>query len=163
MKKYRGIIVVGGTGSGKTTFVKTKIVKNYNGPKFIYDVNNEYEGGLMMDIDKFIGIGKALSNHLIIIEEATIFFSNKGDNKELAHILVTKRHRSNVIVLCFHNLQAVPVNILNMCDLMVLMKTNDNPRIVETKFKQHSNIYPAYLSVVSSPKQFVKTFVPLRM
>ena len=155
--------MVGGTGSGKTTFVKTKIVNKYKGNKFIYDINNEYVGGIMMEIDKFITIGKSLSNHLIIFEEATIFFSNKGDNKDLSHILVTKRHRANVIVFCFHNLQAVPVNILNMCDLMVLFKTNDNPKMVEGKFKQHQNIYPAYLDITSNVEKFAKVFIPLRL
>lgn len=160
--KYRGIIVCGGTGSGKTSFIKS-MLKEAKGHKLIYDVNNEYKNGLMMEMDKFLSIAKSVRDHFIVFEEATIFFSNKGDNKDIAHLLVTKRHRNNKIVFVFHNLQAIPKNILAICDLMVLFNTSDNVMIVEKNYGSTPNIANAYFDLKNVNKKYDKRYIRLSM
>lgn len=161
MKRYRSIIVCGRRGSGKSTTVKEKIISKYKGKKFIYDVNKEYEGGVMMDMDKFHEIATGLSNTLIIYEEATIFFSNKGDIKSVREMLVRARHTNNIIVFIFHGLQYVPLNIMTLADLMILKKTNDNPELVYNKFKNHRGIFTAYNLLKIIPNEFHSIFIPL--
>ena len=162
MKKYRGILVVGGTGSGKTTFIKKYVVNNYKGTKYIFDINNEYKEGLMMPMEKFLGAVKGVSNSLIIFEEATIFFSNKGDVSALRYLLVSKRHRNNIILFTFHSLQSIPLNIFSLCDLLVLHKTNDNVGLIERKYGQHVDIYDAFVELSGSPHRFDRRAVKLR-
>lgn len=162
MKKFRGILVVGGTGSGKTTIIKKLFVNNWKRNKLIYDINNEYKEGLMMPMDKFLNIVKTASNSMILFEEATIFFSNKGDVEELRYLLVSKRHRNNVIIFTFHSLQSVPINIFALCDLLVLHKTNDNYRLIKNKFDGHVELFEAFVELSKTSDRFARTYVKLR-
>ena len=161
MKKYRGIVIVGQTGSGKTTEVK-KLLNSYPGNKIVYDVNKEYANGIFMDFDKFLPVVKEIQNSMIVFEEATIFFSNKGDTAEIRKMLIRKRHQNNVLIFCFHTMQQVPLNILVNCNLLILGKTNDNVELVRKKFKGNDNILTAFNLLtyyVDNPYQ--KLYVPL--
>ena len=160
MKKYRGIIVCGNTGEGKSTVLKA-LLKKIKGSKLVFDINNEHEGGLMMPFPQFLGIAKSVTNHAIVFEEATIFLSNKGDSEEIRYLLISKRHRNNTIFFTFHSLQQVPLNILSCCDLLILFHTGDNYSLVEKKFGRDGKIFSAFNLVKKLPK-FKKVYVPLR-
>lgn len=131
----KAILVVGRTKSGKTTAVK-KILSALNMRKEIYDVQREYNTGKPLpDMEDFLNLAAGLTETCIVFEEATIFFSNRGDEKVLKRILVSKRHTRNIIILCFHSLRSVPTYIFDLTDFYVLHKTNDNVRLIEKKFE----------------------------
>lgn len=130
----KAIIVIGRTKSGKTTTVKN-LLKKISGEKFIYDVNNEYNTGTeFISMVDFLNEATLKTCTTIVFEEATIFFSNRGDERKLKELLVRKRHTKNVIILCFHSLRSVPTYIFDLADYYILHKTNDNRAIIEKKF-----------------------------
>lgn len=143
-------LVIGHTGRGKSTFVKTALRKIPQ-RKYIYDVNNEYgQGTNLPTLSEFLARAKELRNTTIVFEEATIFFGGAKD-EEMTNLLVRKRHTKNNIFLLFHSLIDAPPYILRLVDFIVLYKTNDNPTAIKRKFAHHTTIIQAFEEVAASP------------
>lgn len=140
---FRAILIVGATNSGKTTFGK-KILKKWWGKKYIFDVNNEHKGGVIMDSSTFLQRATQLQETLIYFEESTIFFSNKGDSKLLKMLLVKKRHDKNIIIMVFHSIQSIPLYVLTLCDVLILFKTIDNEKLIFSKYENFPGIMKAF-------------------
>lgn len=131
-------IIVGATGTGKTTFVKSLLKKVDPRNLYIYDVNNEYTEFYDSELENFGEFSKRateLKNAVIVFEEATIFLNNRSSNQELTNILVRKRHTNNTIFLCFHSLRSIPRNIYEISTHITIFKTSDNPELVLKKFE----------------------------
>ena len=47
--------------------------------------------------------------------------------------LVRKRHQHNIIMLNFHSWGMVPKDIVSMCDIVIVRKTNDSLKKVEER------------------------------
>lgn len=140
--------IVGARGTGKTTFVKERL-KNVNKNRImIYDVNAEYTEFYpypFEDFQKFMQRTKDATNSILVYEEATIFFNNRGKDATMTNILVRSRHTKNVIFLNFHSLRSLPKYILDLINYIVLFKTNDTPSLVE-KF-EHESLYNGFIEV----------------
>src|SRR6478736_183058 len=110
MKGGKAIIVVGGTGMGKTTFVKSMLSHIHPENIWLYDVNNEYGEYIisapLLPFETFCNRASSLKQCVIVFEEATIFLNNKGSNQKLIDILVRKRHTENLVILVFHSLRS---------------------------------------------------------
>lgn len=161
MKNFRGIIVVGDTGVGKSTWLKKRVAQ-YQGPKFIFDPNNEYKGGVIMEIEKYLSLAVNQRNSLIILEDATAFLSNKGDSAEVKKLLTFKRHNNNTIFFVFHSLQAIPSYIFTLSDLLVLFHTKENEALIERKLSANVDVYTAFVEMKKDPNRFAKKYVTLR-
>lgn len=132
----KAIIVVGATGSGKSTFVKRLIAPVDVDRLHVYDVNREYfPDEPLPDIDDFLLSVSGVTESILIFEEATVFFSNRGSNKMMRKLLVGKRHSRNVVILLFHSVRAIPFYIFDLCNFVVLFHTNDEENIVREKFE----------------------------
>lgn len=133
------IIVVGMPGSGKTTWTKERLRNAYTGSLRIYDVNNEYtefhKQKKLPDYRDFLSGCTKLSNAVIVVEEATIFVSNKGITEDFKNILVRRRHTNNMFFLMFHALRMVPKDIYDLCNYVVIHKTKDNESLIEKRFE----------------------------
>ncbi len=132
----QAIIVVGGTGMGKTTFNKQCLSQVNKDIICLYDVNREYteflpENYVLPKFQDFCKNATALTKHVVVYEEATMFLSNKGSNELLIEQLVRKRHTENTYFLVFHSLRSVPKYLLSLCNMIVLHKTNDPLDLVE--------------------------------
>lgn len=140
------ILIIGGTGQGKSTFIKKAIE---NKPCLVYDVQGEYSY-LPTDINQpqsrffntdpqqFIEICKLKHNGTIcVFEEATGFFSGRT-SKEMKQLILSKRHPVDKggrnLLFIFHYIQAVPPSIINMADEVVLFKTSDELSLFKNKF-----------------------------
>lgn len=125
-KGGKAFLIVGATGTGKTTFVKDRI-KNVNPDALIiYDINAEYDTKIpLMDIEEFTDKIMDVNNAVIVFEEAAVFFGVKGNDKKMRRILGLKRHRKNVIFLNFYSLGDVPQYIYRLSNYIVLFKTGD--------------------------------------
>lgn len=147
----KALAVIGGTGRGKTTFVKNLISKIKSQP-IIYDVNNEYykSGYQLPEIEDFIRTVENLEGKLIVFEEAKIFFSHHGKRTErIERLLIRKRHTKNFYIFVFHGLHQIPVGIIDYINTYVLFKTDENPNLVLSKFAKHERINNNYLEVLN--------------
>lgn len=136
----KGIIVVGGTGTGKTEKVKSLLRTVHPDARLVYDVNGEYidlyNKPFIEDIDVFIRTAKNVRNAVIVFEEATIFFSNKGgSDKETKSILVRKRHTNNTPIFVFHTLRSIPRDIFDLSNIVIIHKTEDTESTITDKFE----------------------------
>lgn len=125
------IIIVGGTGTGKTTLSRGYAKQTPPANRFIFDIQKQY-GDLypkpLLKFDAFIDKALTLKNYLILIEEATIFISNRGTNRKIIELLVNKRHANNIIILVFHSFSLIPKDIKLLSNYMVFLKTNDEEK-----------------------------------
>lgn len=148
----KAICIVGGTGSGKSTYIKEQLLPKVRNRALIYDVNNEYGTGVkLLSMKDFNAKAKAAVNTFIVYEEATIFFNNRGLDNELVDILVRKRHTKNTIVFVFHSLRAIPTYIIDMIDFFVIFRTNDLTHQVYKRFRDNYEIMNAYKYVNALP------------
>lgn len=180
------VLVVGGTGAGKTTFTKSNFL---NVPKaLIYDTNNEYGDFPYVDVNGMNAKGiKRLSTSVdfadfiqaatksneqgeviglnystVIIEDCTIFLTANIQAENFKKFLISKRHANNFIVLLFHSLNKIPTFCYELANYMVLLKTNDYLSIVDKKFKE-PRVTEAFMQVREAsvngeqwPKRIVK-------
>jgi Cdc6-like AAA superfamily ATPase len=164
----KAIVIVGATGTGKTTEV-CKILENLRNRKsFIFDVNKEEKYKVFknswdknLDFKKFVENMCKVANSNIIFEEATIFFSHAGITENIKKILVQKRHTNNFILFNFHSLRQVPLFILDFCDVLIIGKTIDNRKNIETKFSAFTEVFEAFEQAQTDENKFVKIYAKL--
>lgn len=133
----KAIIVVGGTGMGKTTFVKKCLSMVNKELICLYDPNDEYHdfrepNYILPEFDVFCMRVNSLRQSVIVYEEASMFLSNRGSNTHVLRQLVQKRHKQNTFFLVFHSVRKIPKYLLDMCNMIVLHKTADPLEIVES-------------------------------
>jgi DNA helicase HerA-like ATPase len=144
-KGGKAFIVIGATGSGKSSFVKNCIARIPDAFRHIFDVNGEYyENRALPEIKTFLKEADNRQHSFIVFEESTVFFSNRGRSDLMTKILVGKRHDANVIFLLFHSIRAVPFYIFDLCNYAVVFNTNDPEYLVK---KKHPRLYDAYRRV----------------
>lgn len=155
------IIVVGMTGQGKSSFVKSYIKGR---ACHVFDVQNEYNDlstdpratrsrHLALKEKQFVKECAARLNTICVFEEATGFLEGRLD-PELRRVVLSKRHTGNVLVFCFHSIASIPPRLMQLCNYVVMFKTTDEPYQVESKFP---SLYPYYLALRSLPKFSFKT------
>lgn len=151
-KGGKAFIVVGATGMGKTTWLKNMLRTVHPENLFLYDVNAEYTelyNAPLPDFDKFSDEAKHKRESVIVFEEATIFLNNRGSNVSLIDVLVRKRHTKNIVFLVFHSFRAVPKYIIDLCNYMVIHKTNDTVDLV-ARYK-NDTITKAFSEILAAP------------
>ena len=142
------ILVIAGTGEGKTTKVKNLIKGR---PCLVFDVNGEYEDleydvnlprsrYYNSDISKFVDIVPTKhGGTAIVFEEATNFFAG-STQKHMKQIIVGKRHPEakggRNLIFVFHTINSVPPFILDTADIICLGKTRDEEGRVKQKSRK---------------------------
>ena len=133
----KAFLIVGGTGAGKSTISRKMVLKFPENNRFIYDINNEYSDIYkkpLIDFKTFAGNTIRLNNACILFEEATIFLDNKISNSFIRELLVRKRWTKNTIILNFHSFRSIPKYIFNLCNYVIILKTNDSENFVDKTF-----------------------------
>lgn len=131
-------IIVGATGTGKTTYIKNMIKSVNKDALFVYDVNNEYRNYFpynFIDFEEWIESADRLRRSVIVIEEATIFLNNRSSNYYLKDILVRKRHKNNFVILVFHSLRSVPRYVYELANYITIFHTNDSAEMTAKELK----------------------------
>lgn len=159
------IIITGGTGTGKSTYVK-KLLSKVNPSRIIlFDLNNEYPKNYSIDnfnyssfnaIDNFCEVACTAKNSVIVFEEATVFFSNRGNNQKIISMLISKRHKKNILIFIFHSLRSIPRYIFDYSNKLILFKTNDSFEVVKSKFN-HTDLEAAFKEVQRGRQFFNST------
>ena len=133
-------LVIGHTGQGKSSFVKN-FIKGKN--CLVFDINNEYQD-LETDVKKprakFIGLPAEFietcfkrRNTNLIFEEATGFLRG-AVNMKLQKLIIEKRHKNNNLLFIFHSINRVPPVIYEICNYIILFKTNDQENTILNKY-----------------------------
>lgn len=159
-------ILIGGPGEGKTPFCKKMIGGADTGQEqrrcWVFDINNEY--GLRTkyknqtpfnlsinpgdprarfigdDIDRFIQIALRKTETIVIMEEATAFFEGKT-GKMTRRMIINRYHTRNVYLFLFHSINSVPPRIMEIANIVVLFKTNDEE---DTVYRKYSRLGPYF-------------------
>jgi len=126
----RCIALVGCTGSGKTFRTRQLISNVHRETLRIFDVNDEWENlypePFNPNMDKFLEKCEQVNNCVIVIEDATSFFSTQGRSQKLVELLVAKRHSNNTYILLFHAFADFPKYIYRKCTDVIIFKTLDS-------------------------------------
>ena len=148
-------IVVGGRGTGKTTLVREYLQSVNPGARMVYDPAAHYldlYNHKLLPFEVFKYKATQVEKACVVYEEATINFSNRGDDKDLKNLLVMSRYKNNSIFLVYHSLRAVPRYIFDLCNYIILFKTNDAVKKIESKFE--SDLLADMYSRVKANKNF---------
>lgn len=149
----RNVVLVAEMGRGKSTEAKNIVESFLHKDLYVYDVqgqykqypNNKIKG--LPTMEQFLQIVESVKNSVIVFEEATIFFSNKGRVEEIINLLVSNFHSKNVIVFIFHSLRSVPVEIMDYIHFLHLWHTNDRVTLIRNKFKDDPYLLEVFNSV----------------
>jgi ABC-type dipeptide/oligopeptide/nickel transport system ATPase component len=150
-------LFIGGTGTGKTTLVHSKLKLLPSHEKFVFDIQKQY---LQYDetdygnFKNFVSKIEHAKNSAIVVEEATAFLKHHSVGAKFIEIILSKRHRNNIFFLCFHSLRSVPIDILDFTDFIFLKKTKENPTLLFTKFKEYPEILKAVKMVQSNSDKY---------
>ena len=134
------IVIVGARGTGKTTKIKS-IIKNVHPDNLIiHDISNQYgEFGYMhIDIDEFLQAADVAQNKVIVFEEATVYFGNRGYSKLATKILVRSRHTKNAIILAYHSFRTIPRYVYDLINEINVLKTNDSYKFTLNRFEDEN-------------------------
>lgn len=161
------VLNVGRPKTGKTTRSK-KLLQSFvnDGRKndiIIYDVNREYTAFYdkpFLIYDEFIKSLEGIKNKILLFEEATIFFSNKSEEKILKRLCIQKRHDNNIIILNFHSIRSIPRYIFDLTDYVILFKTNDNELTVKSKC-DNENFFECFKEVQNHSNNFYSKVIDL--
>jgi len=154
------ILIIGGTGQGKSYYTNKNILNNevrkvnnkdvyfptsQSKRQYVFDINNEYSlpddniikpimRNARCDDKQFISNCKRITNTNIVFEDASGFLRGK-QSKEMARLMVGRRHTGNNFIILFHSINRVPPELMEYCNYLILFKTGDNLKDVDTKFK----------------------------
>lgn len=152
-------IIVGFTGAGKTTDVK-KLIAHANLPLFAFDVNGDFGQYPPPQKDDFLKEAVKKKNTFLLFEEATIFFRNTMQVEEILRLMTLKRHTGNKTAFLFHSLRAVPLDIMDYYDFIILKKTGDRATLIKTKYKDDPHILKAFEKVNADPNPYASIIIP---
>ncbi len=136
------ILLVGGTGCGKSTYGKRMIKTANKKAVIVYDVNNEYADypnrftPLDTDIDKFVSMLLKTRKSIILMEDMTGFLPNNGKSSAMVQVLQARRHTGNTIVMFYHSMTSIPKYVMDMATTLVIFKTNDDEININKKFSK---------------------------
>lgn len=175
------ILIIGGTNQGKSYFTKQQIMSDKIAC-FVYDVQNCYgaestkQGDLVLNLpigtkqmrcrwygnrEEFLYYAILRKNTTIVVEEATMFFEGKT-SEQTRELIINKHHDRNNIIMMFHSISAVPPRIMQLSDIVVLFKTNDEEKEVSRKY---AKCLPAFLKLQNMPnrsKIVINNFDPIK-
>lgn len=167
-------LVIGAPGMGKSPYAQKMI----EGRRcFVFDVNNEYGNRTKYpgqkplnlstdikaercryvgwDVKHFLELALQKKNTVIIMEEATAFF--RGRQSQLtSRLIIGRKHTGNVLVFLFHSINRVPPELMEMTEWVILLKTNDEPSRISSKYAQLIDPYKKLRDMPNGSKEVIK-------
>jgi Cdc6-like AAA superfamily ATPase len=118
------VAVTGNSGTGKTTFVKELATRFKR--VAVFDINNEYKNFNLCFFDtyKLLNFLEKNKNMLVIIDEATAFFSYRGYNNELNRLLQLRRHNKHFFIFIYHSNNFIPKYLRFYLNYLIVFKQN---------------------------------------
>ena len=145
----RRIAVVGGSGQGKSYFIKNHLLPSFAKQSkniYIWDKNGEYnpEQSYKLNINKWQKFERNrdalirnicdLQNSLILIDEAATVFNKRSFSQDFEEKMIGARHDNVIILVVYHSLSAIPEYMVQYLDRIVLFKTHETATKFKNKF-----------------------------
>lgn len=130
MREPKVFLVIGGRGSGKTTFLEQRLSKQKTVVIELYKTAR-WDGFKKFFFDDVVNGKvslKSLANSAIVFEDATSCISPNMKNSLRQLIVYSKQLGSDVYVV-FHSVNVVPAFLWNMWNYLVLMKKTPKPKL----------------------------------
>jgi len=118
------VAVTGNSGTGKTSYVKA-IATRFKRVA-VFDINNEYKEFKLnfFDTVKLLTFLEKNKNILVIIDEATAFFSYRGYSNELNRLLQLRRHNNHFFIFIYHSNNFIPKYLRMYLNYLIVFKQN---------------------------------------
>jgi Cdc6-like AAA superfamily ATPase len=118
------VAITGNTGTGKTSFVKS-IAKKFRRVA-VFDINNEYQSFKIRfyDTEQLLNFLEKNKNMLVIVDEATAFFSYRNYNNELNKLLQLRRHNNHFFIFIYHSNNFIPKYLRFYLNYLIVFKQN---------------------------------------
>lgn len=145
---------------GKTTIAKG-LLNTWDGEKLIYDVNGEYKeyGSAAIfprPYKKFLEIAVQKKNTAIVFEEAYIYMKSQADQEEIKELLIRNSgHTKNLLIFNFHAVRQIPIFCWDYANYLVLGKTNDKPKWIDSNYRD-TDIRAAFYELQASEDKYKK-------
>ena len=141
------ILIVGGTGVGKSTFARKLLNKAKPEQVLIFDPMTA-----KMAAAEFIGAVQFPEHYgkIVLIEDATPFF-RKQQAAATIQALTLKRHRKQTFIFVFHSWRQTPPDILDFADYVTLFKTRELHKYAFDKLKHDRELLTAHTQVMNHP------------
>lgn len=143
--------IIGAKKCGKTYLAKSK-VRDIGAPFIVFDKNREWGAKKLPRMSEFLTQAQGVTGHVIIWEDATIFFPNNGRSQQLVDILTAARHTRNTSFLLFHSLRSVPLYVIDHLDGMFILPTRDLSGTVADKFGDWPEVLNGWGRVMAKAK-----------
>lgn len=150
----KAFMFIGMRGMGKSHAVK-ELIKPVNPDSLlVFDPNAEYTGLYshppIIEFKKFSALVPKVKKAVIVVEEATVFLSNRGYDIDFQDTIVRARHTDNTVILVFHSFQDVPKYLFRLVNYVILLKTNDTVDYVDTTFR-NKLLTDAFTKIKTAP------------
>lgn len=116
MRLNKIYIIVGGRGSGKTTFLEKTIKKNSLIVQLFFD--DRYKDFQKIKYDD-LKICNEIKNRPLILEDSTQLISCNG-TKLIRQLLISSKQLGSDIFLVFHSFQAIPPFMWTLFDKIIV-------------------------------------------
>lgn len=118
MRNGKVFIIVGGRGTGKTTFLEQTLKGVGNVVVFQLFIDERYKGHKKFLYQDFT-ISKSLANKKIIIEDATQLIGSNPKN-DIRKIVVSSKQIGSDVFFVFHSFNVVPPYLWQLFDYCIV-------------------------------------------
>jgi hypothetical protein len=143
-------IVCGERGSGKTSWMR-QLVQKSKLPYYVYDFHGDWNVQLT-SMEDFVAACNKAKNCIFVYEDATSYISTGSVKQTFRRALARSRGQGVTILLVFHSLRLIPLDLFEMANYLVLFRTKDQFERIEKRFEDFPKIIDAARFLRDAPQ-----------
>lgn len=116
MRKSKIVLIVGGRGTGKTTYLESLVPQDSTIVELF--VTDRYQGDYKRVMFDNLKLADCVNTTLVIEDATQICAANS--TRQIKQIIVSSKQLGSDVYMVFHSVNFVPIFILAMFDYMVL-------------------------------------------
>src|SRR5690606_16470976 len=91
------------------------------------------------DFCRWVLADDGFRNGLVVIDDS-IMFERDRPSQEFLDLIVAKRHVACDVIIVYHSLTAIPIEVFDYSNKIVLFSTKGNPRYKKDKIANFDNL-----------------------